>query len=176
VPATRFLLDGNIYNLLETEPEVRSQIGALTESGRVEIVASPAVVTELQRSPFRGVPSWFEVVVQPEGIAISGLARSGMARSSGGAIYRQHLGESQQGFDAIIAHSAHSMGATLVSEDHRCRERLKKFAGTGGAMTYSEFKAWLHQTIVEQQSHVAAQQPLAAVGAWCDREALRLKR
>lgn len=63
---------------------------------------------------------------------------------------KQHVGESNQGFDAIIAHSADSMGATLVSEDRRCRERLKRFAGSGRAMTYSEFKGWLDQTIVEQ--------------------------
>jgi hypothetical protein len=143
MPASRFLLDGNIYNLLATEAAVRNQISALTENCRVEIVASPVLVTELQRSPFRGVPTWFTVVVQPEGIAISGLARSGMARSSGGAMYRQHLGESKQGFDAILAHSAYSMGATLVSEDRRCRERLKQFGDTGRAITYSEFKAWL---------------------------------
>jgi hypothetical protein len=95
-------------------------------------------------------PLWFKVIVEPEGIAISGLARSGMARSSGGAMYRQHLGESRQGFDAIIAHSAHSMGATLVSEHRRCRERLQRLADTGSAMTYSEFKAWLHQTNLKQ--------------------------
>jgi hypothetical protein len=146
----RFLLDGNIYNLLEIESAVRDQISALTENCRIEIVASPTVVTELQRSPFRGIPTWFTVVVHPEGIAISGLARSGMARPSGGAMYKQHLGESNQGFDAIIAHSAHSIDTTLVSEDRRCRERLKQFAGSGRAMTYSEFKAWLEQTIVEQ--------------------------
>src|SRR5258708_3094412 len=82
MPARRFLLDGNIYNLLEPEPTVRNQVRALTENGRVEIVASPVVVTELQRSPFRGVPTWFRVIVQPEGIAISGLARSGMVRDN----------------------------------------------------------------------------------------------
>jgi predicted nucleic acid-binding protein len=88
--------------------------------------------------------------VQPEGIAISGLARSGMARSSTGVMYKQHLGASRKGFDAIIAHSAHSMGATLVSEDRRCRERLKRLASSGSAMTYVEFKTWLDQTIAGQ--------------------------
>lgn len=147
----RFLLDGNIYNLLDNELAVRDQICALIERGGVKIVASPVLVTELQRSHFRSVPTWFKVVVEPEGVAISGLARSGMARSSGGAMYRQHLSESKQGFDAIIAHSAHSMGATLVSEDRRCRERLKRLARAGSAMTYSEFKDWLHETIAEQR-------------------------
>jgi hypothetical protein len=150
MPIRRFLLDGNIYNLVDTDIAVRDQIWILTERGCVEIVASPVLVTEPQRSPFQGVPTWFKVVVEPEGIAISGLARSGMARSSGGAMYRPHLGESKESFDAIIAHSAHSMGATLVSEARRCRERLKRLADTGGAVAYSEFKAWLHQTNVEQ--------------------------
>ena len=150
MPVKRLLLDGNIYNLLEAEPAVCAKIRSLADLGFIQIVASPILVTELQRSPFRGIPAWFNVVVQPEGIAISGLARSGMARSSTGAMYRQHLGESRKGFDAIIAHSAHSMGATLVSDDRRCRERLKRLAGAAGsAMTYVEFKAWLNQKSAE---------------------------
>src|SRR3979490_2954780 len=96
--ARRCFLDGNIYNLLATEPEL---------PGRNRSVAGSRHGTAAE-----SVPTWFTVVVQPEGIAISGLARSGMARSSGGAMYRQHIGESKQGFDAILAHSAHSMGAT----------------------------------------------------------------
>lgn len=150
MPARRFFLDGNIYNLLEADPVVCSEIGALVDRGLLEIVASPVLVTELQRSPFSGIPAWFKVVVQPEGIAISGLARSGMARSSSGAMYKQHLGASGEGFDAIVAHSAHSMGATLVSEDRRCRERLRRLASSSSAMTYVEFKTWLHQTTAGQ--------------------------
>src|SRR5437870_13374817 len=96
MPAKRFLLDGNVYNLLEAEPAVCAQIRSLTDFGLIEIVASPVLVTELQRSPFRGIPAWFNVVVQPEGIAISGLARSGMARSSTGAMYRQHRSEERR--------------------------------------------------------------------------------
>jgi len=68
--------------------------------------------------------------VEPEGIAISGLARSRMARSRAGIMYKDHLGTSKKGVDAIIAHSAHSIGATLVSEDRRCRERLKQLASS----------------------------------------------
>lgn len=148
--ARQFFLDGNIYNLLEAEPVVCVEIGVLADRGQLEIVASPVLVTELRRSPFGGIPTWFKVVVQPEGIAISGLARSGMARSSTGVMYKQHLGGSGQGFDAIIAHSAHSMGATLVSEDRRCRERLKRLASSANAMTYAEFKTWLRQAIAGQ--------------------------
>jgi hypothetical protein len=146
----RFLFDGNVYNRLEAELPVRDEIRRLFERGRIEIVASPVVVTELQRSHFGGIPRWFKVVVQPEGIAISGLARSGMARSSAGVMYRQHLGKSKKGFDAVIAHSAHTMRATLVSDDRRCRECLKRLAGAGSAMTYTEFKAWLHDALAEQ--------------------------
>jgi len=141
----KFLLDGNIYDRLQAESAVRDQIASLYDSGVLEIVASPVVVDELKRSPSGGIPDWFSVVVQPEGIAISGLARSGMARSSTGVIYEQHAGESNKGFDAIVAQSARSMGATLVSEDRRCRERLRRLAGPGSALTYDEFKAWLQR-------------------------------
>jgi predicted nucleic acid-binding protein len=143
----RFLLDGNIYDLLDLEPTVREQIRALIQMSSVEIVASPVLVAELRRSPFGGIPDWFAVSVNPEAIAISGRARSGMARSSTGEMYKQHLGESRKSRDAILAHSAHSMRATLVSRDRRCRERLKLLAGAGSALTYEEFKVWLNGAI-----------------------------
>lgn len=143
----RFLLDGNIYNRLDAEPIVREQIRNLIQIGRVEVVASPVLVTELRRSRFGGIPDWFAVVVEPEGIAISGLARSGMDRSSTGEMYEQHLGQSKKGSDAVIAHSAHSMRATLVSEDRWCRERLKRLADDGSALTYDQFRAWVNVTI-----------------------------
>lgn len=138
-----FLLDGMIYNLLGAEIQVRQQILALTRTNRIEIIASPVVVQELALSPFRGLPDWFPIAVVPEGIAISGLARSGMARSSTGQIYKAHLGQSKKSHDAVLAHSAHSIGATLVSDDHRCRERLKVLAGAASAFTYGEFKVWV---------------------------------
>jgi hypothetical protein len=109
------------------------------------IVASTVVVAELRPSPFGVLPPWFRVVVEPEGIAISGLARSGMARSSNAAIYTSHLGSSTKGRDAIIAQSARSMAAILVSEDGRCREHLKALASADSAMTYDEFSGWLAQ-------------------------------
>lgn len=140
----RFVLDGNIYDRLDAEPTVRQQIQALIQMGSVEVVASPVLLAELRRSPFGGIPDWFTVIVNPEGIAISGIARSGMARSSTGEMYKRHLGESRKGLDAIIAHSAHSMCATLVSEDRRCRERLKRLADGGSAFTYEEFKVWVN--------------------------------
>lgn len=143
----RFLLDGHIYNLLGDDTSAREDVRLLIELGETQVVATPAVVLELQRSPFGGIPPWFQVVVQPEGIAISGLARSGMARSSAGRMYRDHLGQSRKVFDAVIAHSAHSMGATLVSDDRRCRERLKRLAGDDSAITYAEFRAWLQGAV-----------------------------
>lgn len=139
----RFLLDGNIYDLLAVEAPVQRDILALIRANRAEIVATPVVIGELRRSHFGGLPNWFPVNVVPEAIAISGLARSGIARSSAGKMYRLHLGQSQKGRDAILAHSAHSIGATLVSEDRRCRERLRRLVGVTSALTYHDFRMWL---------------------------------
>lgn len=139
----RLYLDGNIYNLLEHDLPTRELAARLAVMHRVEFVASPVLLGELSSSPFKGLPTWFPVNVLPEGIAISGNARSGMARASEGLVFRQHLGESRKGADAVIAHSARSMGAVLVSEDHRCRERLKALTGAGHAMNYQEFRVFL---------------------------------
>ena len=144
---SQFLLDGNVYNLLEVEPLVCTLIGKLTERRVLAVVASPVLVLELKNSPYGGIPNWFPVKVEPEGIAIGGLARAGMARSSKGVMFRNHRGASQKGFDAIIAHSAHAMRAVLVSEDRRCRERLTQLAGAQSAITYQEFKTWLEAAI-----------------------------
>lgn len=158
----RFFLDGMIYNLLEDEPDVRARVKALVDAGEIQIVASPVLVTELRRSPFSGIPTWFKVIVEPEGIAISGLARSGMARSSAGVMYKNHFGASNKGFDAIIAHSALSIGATLVSNDRRCRERVQGLAAAAqSAMTWDEFKACFSGAISAQPValHAAGQPP-----------------
>jgi hypothetical protein len=92
----RFLLDDNIYNKLDADPIVRAQIRSLTEAGQIEVLATPIVVAELSRSPFSGIPGWFNVVVERERIAVSGLARSGMATSSLGKMYREHRGKSKK--------------------------------------------------------------------------------
>ena len=140
---TRFFLDGNVYDLLADDLSTRALATRLAGANRIEFVASPILLGELKSSPFGGLPDWFPVKVLPEGIAISGVARSGMARASAGIVFKQHLGGSRKGADAIIAHSAHSMRAVLVSEDHRCRERLKALAGEAHAMNYEQFKAFL---------------------------------
>lgn len=144
--ARRFFLDGMIYNELDRDADTSERLRSLVALGTVEIIATPALVVEMKRSPFGGIPNWFKVVVHPEGIGISGLARSGMARSSTGAMFKNHLGGSNNGFDAIIAHSAHSLGATLVSNDNRSRNRLKQLTATDtSAVTYAEFKDWIQQ-------------------------------
>jgi predicted nucleic acid-binding protein len=139
----RVLLDGNVYNRLDVEPEIRAAVETLIEKGILQVFASPVVVKELQASPFGGIPNWFPVSVQPEGIGIAGLERAGMARSSVGRIFHAHRGESRKGYDAIIAESARTMRAMLVSDDRRCRERLKEIAGEDTAMSYNEFKVWV---------------------------------
>jgi len=144
--ATRFFLDGMIYNELGRDTDTSKRLGALVDLGAVEVIATPALVAEMKRSPFGGIPNWFKVVVHPEGIAISGLARSGMVRSSTGVMFKNHLGHSNNGFDAIIAHSAHSLGATLVSNDNRSRNRLKQLTATDtSAVTYAEFRDWIQK-------------------------------
>jgi hypothetical protein len=82
----RLYLDGNIYNLLDHDLPTRELAARLAVTHRVEFVASPVLMGELSSSPFKGLPNWFPVKVLPEGIAIFGVARSGMARASEGLV------------------------------------------------------------------------------------------
>jgi hypothetical protein len=64
--AHRFLLDGNIYNRLDEQPQVRDAVRALVDIGSIVILASPVVVKEMQRSPYGGLPEMKAVLVSDD--------------------------------------------------------------------------------------------------------------
>jgi hypothetical protein len=140
---TRVVFDGNVYDKLVDDPTTRHILASLTASGQLEVLATPVVVEELRDSPFRGVPSWFPVTVEPEAVLVLGHARLGMARLSEGRVYTRHRGRSNKVRDAIIAESASALADVFVSEDRRCRKRLGELSSRCRPMTYAEFRAWL---------------------------------
>ena len=137
------LLDANIYDRLAMDPEACERLAVLSSTGAVTVVATPKIVDELRDSPFSGVPTWFPVKIEPEGVFVLGHARLGMARLSDGLIYEQHRGNSSKVPDAIIAHSADALADIAVSDDTRFRARLSKVSQRCSAMSFQEFRAWL---------------------------------
>lgn len=139
----RVLLDSNIYNCVEAENTTRIRIAEMIASGTIEVVASPVIVNELRDSPFGDVPDFFPVKRITEAVFVVGIAVVGLARVGDGKIFNAHRGESTKTKDAIIADTADKDCEIFVSEDKRCRERLKQAGKRCSALSYADFKEWL---------------------------------
>ena len=137
------VLDSNIYDRLATDPTRCDCLRELIHQGLVEVLVSPVVHDQLLASPFNGVPSLFPVRLISEAVAIAGVAKAGLARVGTGEVFTQHLGASDQYEDAIIAETANCDAGIFVSEDNRCRKRLKTISATLQCLNYDEFAAWL---------------------------------
>lgn len=140
---TTILLDANVYDKLQADAESRATLRGLVDRGSAKVIATPMVLDELRSSPFGGIPEWFPVTVEAESVTVLGYAPLGMTKLSKGAIYGEHRGESSKIPDAIIADSADALADILVSEDRRCRERLKKISTRCAGFDYQQFREWL---------------------------------
>jgi len=94
---------------------------------------------------FQGIPGWFPVDLEPEAVTVLDHAHLDLTNLGPGEVFNKHRGVSSKASDAIIADSADSLADVLVSEDRRCRERLKKISNKCKAMIYKEFSTWLQQ-------------------------------
>lgn len=146
------LLDCHIYDKLEIDRETCGAVRDLVDRGVIRIIATPMVVAEMQQSPIRGLPHWFPVAVEPESVTVVGYAVVGMTRVGDGKVFTAHRGDSQKTPDAIIADSAGSLANILVSEDRRCRERLKTISTRCKALDYREFSEWIRAEIAATPS------------------------
>lgn len=142
-PVNTVLLDGNVYDKLQADATTRGMLQTLVARGLVKVIATPIVRDELKRSPFAGFPDWFPVVLEAENVTVLGYASLGMTRLGEGELYSDHQGESKKIPDAIIADSADALADIFVSDDRRCRERLKKITTRCRGMDYEEFSKWL---------------------------------
>lgn len=140
------MFDSHIYDSLAADPETRLGVARKIALGHFQVVASPIVVDELNDSPFKRAPDFFPVVHVTEAVAVVGYARVGLARLGIGKVYEAHRGQSQKSKDAIIAETAESDCGLFVSNDKRCRERLRKIAIKCRVMDYAEFKEWQKST------------------------------
>ncbi len=132
-------LDANIYDLLHADDAALSRLSTLVASKLVEVIVTPKLIDELSRSPFNGVPQWFETKFQPEAVTVVGHAFLGQSFLSEGTTYEAHKGDSKQVADAIHAESATAFADFFVSEDNRARRRLSALETACRCLTYSEF-------------------------------------
>lgn len=132
-----------MYDKLQVNDESRTTLRGLVDRGLARVIATPMVLEELRRSPFGGIPNWFAVAVEAENVTVLGYAKLGMTKLGNGEVYGEHRGESKKIPDAIIADSADALADVLVSEDRRCRERLKKISTRCTALDYEQFREWL---------------------------------
>lgn len=136
-------LDSNIYDRLAVDPGRCFHLRELIHKDLVEVLVSPVVHDQLRASPFKDLPSLFPVRLISEAVAVVGVAKAGLARPGNGDTYKKHRGTSNQYEDAIIADTAHCDADIFVSEDNRCRKRLKTISSTLECLDYDEFAAWL---------------------------------
>lgn len=83
---TTVLLDGNVYDKLQADPEACATLRALVRSALARVIATPIVCDELQRSPFGGLPDWFPVTVEAESVTVLGYAHLDMTRLGDGEV------------------------------------------------------------------------------------------
>ena len=119
-------LDTNAYDALRAWPDVIARIRLLCDRGILKIIATSTVRDELKRGPLRGIPDWFPVTLDLDGIGVIDHSRIGHARIGRNDIYDRHRGKSRQVPDAVIAESAERYADVFVSDDQRCRRYLHK--------------------------------------------------
>lgn len=146
------LLDCHIYDKLSIDRETCCAVRSLVDRGVIRIIATPMVLDELLKSPFGGIPDWFPVVVEPESVTVLDYGHRGMTALGDGEVYTAHRGASKKIPDAIIADSANSLADLLVSEDRRCRERLKSITTRCKGLDYGEFCEWVQTEIAATRS------------------------
>lgn len=136
------VLDTNIYDSLAKDQKVREQIEKLVSESKLEVLVTPTINAELEASHFGGVPNFFPVRHISEAMILLGCTKFGLHRLGDGKMFEAHRGRSKQIKDALIAEAVQSDCNTFVSEDDRCRKRLKRL-GDKCCFSYSEFVTWL---------------------------------
>lgn len=138
----RLLLDTNAYRHIADRPDVHATLRDLIQAGSIEVLLTPTVRDQLRAHP-DGIPAWFPLREIPEAAFIVGHVRVGEFRIGSGEVYTAHKGDSQQIADAMIAEAAHTDATIFVSDDNRCRDRLRSQSTTCQAFTVPEFIAWV---------------------------------
>ena len=150
----KILLDGNIYNKLEHDSTLITQIDKLVKLGDLTIVGNQVVEKELLESPYGGIPDWFPVkkfnepgafiehaIIAPDDVHPDDERYAKIMPDV--STYSEHLGSSSKRSDAIIADTALRSCEYVVSEDKRFLRRLASTPINTNCkgLSYVEFKA-----------------------------------
>src|SRR5579864_9258400 len=102
------LLDANIYDRLKEDSEGREQLRVACERKIVRVVTNFIIQSELEKSPFGGIPQYFPVTLIADTVAIAGLAVAGLAIPGSGDVFSAHLGTgtTKHSGDAVTANTA----------------------------------------------------------------------
>lgn len=137
------LFDTNIFDKFSVDSDACKRLSILIEEEKIKVVIPKIVIGELEESPFAGIPHLFPVVEIPDGVAVAGLAVAGAAIPGKGEEFTQHMGESKKAKDAVVADTAANHADILVSEDNRCRNRLKEISKNTKCLNYEEFREFI---------------------------------
>lgn len=143
------IFDTNIYDKLICDEQTCNAISELIVHNLLRVEVPRTIEDELIESPHQCVPNLFPIERISDSVVIVGHSKLGFARLGDGKFYAAHRGESQKFKDAIIADTVDSDCNIFVSEDNRCRNRLRELTDKCACFSYEEFKEWLskqHQT------------------------------
>jgi hypothetical protein len=141
----RAIFDTNIYDKLIDDEQTCEAISKLIKNDLLRVEVPQTVEDELIESPHKGVPNLFPVKRTSDSVCILDHSKFDDARFGDGTIYEAHQGQSEKFKDAIIADTADSDCNIFVSEDNRCRKRLREFTDKCSCFSYAEFKEWLSE-------------------------------
>lgn len=138
----KIILDGNIYNILDEDSNIRTKCRKLIENGSMTVIVTRTISEELKLSKFGGVPDFFPVKYEGNTVARCGIMCCG-DRLGKGEVFDAHLGKSLKVEDALIADAADVYADYLVTEDKRLRNRMTDISKECTVLTYAEFSAFI---------------------------------
>ena len=140
---SRVLLDTNVYDRLAVDLSSRDRLCSSITCGRVTIIVSARIVSELAAGPLASVPDWLPVEHVVDSVFALGFGQLGGVRLGQGDVFRAHIGQSKQFSDAIIADTVSAEADVFVSDDKRCRTRVKRAIPLLHTMSFDEFSVWI---------------------------------
>ena len=138
----KIIFDSNIFNKIDDLPQIKERIKKFVDSGEIIVIIPSTIERELNKKPFYGVPNWFKTQIIGDSVFILDYSHLDCDRLGNGNTYNKHKGNSTKIKDAIIADTANRDADIFVSDDKRCRERLKKMSDCQ-SLTFIEFLKWL---------------------------------
>lgn len=141
----KVIFDTMIWDKLAVDSVTCDVIAKLVQEKRIQVLVPSTIQRELEESPFKRIPSFFPVSLIGDAVFLADYSLTDCDRVGDGIIYKQHKGNSQKIKDAVIADTANADCNVFVSEDGRCRNRLKQLSKLCQCFSFDGFKLWLRE-------------------------------